>query len=100
MGNVVPIPLPRYATNDFELRDYIIPKVILSRFFPFILKKFRFNIQGAVLFYNLYPMYNNKSYWKDPENFRPERFLNECGAIDQLRTERILNTVFGVGNLT
>lgn len=51
-----------------------------------------------MLFYNLHVMYNDKVYWKDPENFRPERFLTENGEIDKLRSERILNTVFGVGN--
>lgn len=50
-----------------------------------------------MLFYNLYPMYNDKMFWKDPENFRPERFINENGEIDKMRSDRILNTLFGVG---
>lgn len=51
-----------------------------------------------MLFYNLHAMYNDTNYWKDPSIFRPERFLNESGEIDQMRSERVLNTVFGVGN--
>lgn len=51
-----------------------------------------------MLFYNLYVMYNDVKYWNDPENFRPERFLNEFGEIDKMRSDRILNTVFGIGN--
>ncbi|KAG4071346.1 hypothetical protein HA402_004050 [Bradysia odoriphaga] len=78
MANIVPIPLPRCPTQDVKMKEYIIPK-------------------GSVLFYNLHVMYNDKVYWNDPENFRPERFLNETGEIDKLRSERILNTVFGVG---
>lgn len=49
------------------------------------------------MFYNLHAIYNDKSYWTDPENFRPERFVNENGEVDQLRSEKILNTVFGIG---
>lgn len=52
-----------------------------------------------MLFYNLYVMYNDKSFWKDPENFRPERFITENGQIDKIRSDRILNTVFGIGNV-
>lgn len=54
-------------------------------------------MQNTILFYNLYAMYNDKTFWKDPENFRPERFLNENGDINNLLSERILNTVFGIG---
>lgn len=57
-----------------------------------------FLCQGTVLFYNLYSIYNDKDYWKDPETFRPERFLTENGEIDQSKSERIMNTVFGLGN--
>lgn len=53
-----------------------------------------------MLFYNLYAMYNDKRFWKDPENFRPERFINENGEIDKMLADRILNSAFGVGTLT
>lgn len=49
------------------------------------------------MFYNLHVMYNDKSYWQDPENFRPERFLTEDGQLDKIRTGRIMNSLFGVG---
>lgn len=29
---------------------------------------------------NLDTVLNDKDYWKDPENFRPERHLNEDGT--------------------
>lgn len=41
-------------------------------------------------------MYNDKSCWTDPENFRPERFLNK-NDIDTVQAEKILSTVFGMG---
>lgn len=50
------------------------------------------------MFYNLHVMYNDKSFWKDPAQFRPDRFLTEDGEVDKMRSERVLNTVFGVGN--
>lgn len=52
-----------------------------------------------MLFYNLHAMFNDKMFWKDPESFRPERFINEDGQIDKIRSERILNAVFGTGKL-
>ncbi|KAG4075367.1 hypothetical protein HA402_003158 [Bradysia odoriphaga] len=78
VGNVIPLPLPRLATQDIEIREYTIPK-------------------GSILFYNLYAMYNDEKYWTDPETFRPERFLQENGDIDIPKSERILNTVMGTG---
>lgn len=78
LGNVAPVPGTRLAATDIKVRDYIIPK-------------------GTVLFYNLYTIYNDKDYWNDPETFRPERFLTENGEIDQSKSERIMNTVFGLG---
>jgi cytochrome P450 len=36
--------------------------------------------KGAVVFPNLHDAHHNRGYWRDPENFRPERFLNETGT--------------------
>ncbi|KAJ6644313.1 Farnesoate epoxidase [Pseudolycoriella hygida] len=78
MGNVVPTPLPRCATQDIEIKEFTIPK-------------------GTILFYNLHALYNDKKYWNDPETFMPERFIDEKGEIDAIKSERILSTVFGMG---
>lgn len=55
--------------------------------------------QGTVLFSNMDPIYSDKKYWKDPETFRPERFLDENGEIDLSVSEKITGTVFGVGRI-
>ncbi|XP_037042572.1 cytochrome P450 2J6-like [Bradysia coprophila] len=80
-GNVAPTPVPRLATGDIQYRDYILPK-------------------GTLLFYNLEPIFSDKKFWKDPETFQPERFLNENGEINQSASEKISGTVFGVGART
>lgn len=97
------MPAPRSTTRDIEIRDYIIPKVLHNYdtlIVPGCRGKSETSLfsQGAVLFYNLYPMYQDKSIWDDPKEFKPERFINESGTIDQTRSERILNSVFGLGN--
>ncbi|CAL8123393.1 unnamed protein product [Orchesella dallaii] len=33
--------------------------------------------KGLLLIPNMYHVYHDKKIWGDPENFRPERFLNE-----------------------
>ena len=38
-----------------------------------------FYFSGTVLFSNSYTVHMDQDYWKDPETFRPERFLNEKG---------------------
>lgn len=101
-GNIGPIPATRVALADVKYKDYIIPKVpqimykmmfacLYQQSFPFC--------QDTVLFYNLHPIYADKAYWKDPEAFRPERYLNENGDIDQSKSDRVLKTVFGAGTI-
>ncbi len=35
--------------------------------------------KGATVFANIYGVHHNPEIWGDPENFRPEKFLNEDG---------------------
>ena len=44
---------------------------------------------------NLYSIFMDKQHWGDPENFRPERFLNEKNDI--VNAERVIP--FGFGNI-
>ena len=43
----------------------------------------------------LYHVMSDRDYWKDPENFRPERFLNEEGTFK--RDERLVP--YGIGKI-
>ncbi|XP_047118335.1 probable cytochrome P450 304a1 [Schistocerca piceifrons] len=62
MQTLLPIGIPHAATENTTLQGYSIPK-------------------GTVVVANLWSMHMDKSVWGDPENFRPERFLNSDGTL-------------------
>src|SRR4051812_22251667 len=63
LGNVVPIPIPRVAPKDWNLKGYTIPK-------------------GTIIISNHFSVHMEESYWGDPRTFRPERFIcKETGAF-------------------
>jgi len=72
--NVVPLPPPRKVAGQLKVKNYEIPS-------------------GTVLFSNSYSVHMDQEYWKDPETFRPERFLSENGQYHA--DER--NIPFGIG---
>ncbi|XP_049816508.1 probable cytochrome P450 304a1 [Schistocerca nitens] len=59
---LLPIGIPHAATENTTLQGYSIPK-------------------GTVVVANLWSMHMDKCVWGDPENFRPERFLNSDGTL-------------------
>ena len=73
-ATVVPRAVPHAALRDCQLAGYTIPR-------------------GAAIMMDLEAVHMDKSYWGDPENFRPERFLTANGGVR--RDERLVP--FGVG---
>lgn len=61
-SSMVPLGLMHTALEDTEFKGYFLPK-------------------RTVLLFNLYEIHHNVEYWKDPQNFRPERFINEDGSF-------------------
>ncbi|GLH14155.1 Methyl farnesoate epoxidase, partial [Gryllus bimaculatus] len=62
IANIGPMTLPHRALADVEIGGYVIPK-------------------DSTVLMSLYSIHMNKEYWGDPEEFRPERFLNPDGVF-------------------
>ena len=73
---VAPFALPHYTLHDTKLREFDIDK-------------------DTVIIFNLHSVAHEKSYWGDPENFRPERLLDDNGNLDIGKCSHILT--FGAG---
>ena len=41
---------------------------------------------GTIVLPNIYSCHTDPEYWSDPEDFRPERFINEDGSANSVRT--------------
>ncbi|ODM90831.1 Farnesoate epoxidase [Orchesella cincta] len=66
----------RQAIRDFEYNGRIVKK-------------------GTTILANMCRVYNTPNVWKDPQVFRPERFINEDGQLIKEKAERIIP--FGLG---
>ena len=62
-SSLVPFALPHDTIRDSSVRDIVIPK-------------------GTFVLVDLYSVHSSENLWGDPENFRPERFLNASGHLD------------------
>ena len=56
--------MPHSAEDDTTLQGFTIPK-------------------GTAIFSNIWGVHHDPELWEDPEDFRPERFLNKTGAVFQ-----------------
>lgn len=62
LETLVPSAIPHRATCDTKIGDYDIPK-------------------NTIVFPGLYAFHNDVDLWGDPENFRPDRFLDADGKL-------------------
>lgn len=62
LANVAPLALAHRSVESTEFRGYIVPK-------------------DAMILVSIYSLNMDEHYWKDPFNFRPERFIDESGDI-------------------
>ena len=72
----LPFALPHATTRDTTLQGYDIP-------------------EGTVVLVNLQSIHMDKDLWRDPETFRPERFLDGEGQLDKGLVEQV--SVFSLG---
>jgi cytochrome P450 len=61
ISSIIPYGVPHRATEDTELRGYLIPK-------------------GVSVYASFYSTHHDPEVWGDPENFRPDRFLSSDGS--------------------
>lgn len=76
-GMFAPLTLPHCTTADTILNGYRIPK-------------------DTLVFFNQHAISRDENLWTEPEQFRPERFLTETGAVDRTKAENVV--LFGMGN--
>lgn len=60
---LVPMSVPHRAMRDTTLAGFQIPK-------------------DTIVLAGIYALHNDEDIWKDPENFRPERFLDDDGKLN------------------
>lgn len=61
-SSFVPLGLMHTALEDTEFKGFSLP-------------------QRTVILFNLYQIHHDEEYWKDPHNFRPQRFINKDGSF-------------------
>nr|XP_002738775.1 PREDICTED: cytochrome P450 2U1-like [Saccoglossus kowalevskii] len=64
---VVPLTVPHCAMEDTQLHGYHIPK-------------------DTVIMANLWSVLHDPKHWHNPDEFRPDRFLNDKGEIEKPET--------------
>lgn len=95
IGSIAPVSVGHRAMKDSELRGHIIPKVRLLSQQVNLEKLIHFIIfQDTIILISLHSLHNDPNFWKNPEEFRPERFL-KTEAEGSLNSEYL--APFGLG---
>ena len=75
MHQPVPLSVPHGATEDTVIKGYNVP-------------------EGSIVIPNIWACHYDLQVWGDPQTFRPERFLDEDGRLNN-NTENVIP--FGLG---
>ncbi|XP_030647008.1 cytochrome P450 1D1 [Chanos chanos] len=75
-ASYVPFTIPHCTTDNITLNGYFIPK-------------------DTCVFINQYQVNHDMDIWGDPDNFRPERFLDSEGKLNKDLSEKVM--IFGMG---
>ncbi|KAK2574914.1 hypothetical protein KPH14_002605 [Odynerus spinipes] len=71
---LAPLGVPHRTMNDVDFNGYRIPK-------------------DTLILFDFYSVHNDPAYWTNPEEFKPERFLDDKGQFCQ----QTANMPFGLG---
>ena len=70
-GSIAPLNLPRKTITDTSVGGYLIPK-------------------GTQVFFNLYNIHHDPTYWNEPGKFKPERWLDTDGSFKKEKATHYL----------
>jgi cytochrome P450 len=92
---VTPLGVPHASTEDDVYNGFFIPKgkfLTLSCTSRFTVRYLR--LKGAIMLANAWAILHNPDLYPDPEAFKPERFLNDDGT---LQDDPVITLAFGIG---
>ena len=76
--------IPRFVSYFFMLHKKSLYKLIKKVLLFFTIKLFqKSTFSGTAIYANLWAVMHDKYYWKDPNEFRPERFLDSDGQFQR-----------------
>ncbi|KAK6173993.1 hypothetical protein SNE40_017353 [Patella caerulea] len=64
IASIVPMAIPHTTEKDAVVKGFLIP-------------------QGSLVYANLYACHLDSRYWKEPLQFKPERFLDDTGTVSK-----------------